>query len=603
MAERRAHAAAPLPHGKHCHYFLSHRKNHSKLGGVPEQVAKNVHDSLELLGYVGFFDIDDLTQITPEALDEHVSKSCAMIAFVNDETAESKWCTYEWDCAKKHGIPIKCIVDLQRFFKQDVLNTVKDTFPHLLTFQWAEFTERYRRQCVEELCEFLDGILEEMGFPRCTASANAPIWPWNLQGAARRGRSPMPCEQDVLSVASLRVPESSPNSSRVTTPREMVGANSDPLARRVGVSPREMEYNGTRSECTDRRGAPSSLGSRRRSQHKGEESGFANGLLRTPTDPSKSVKRSPASSPGCVGHRSRRSTGSDEILAACAQRVDSADGSSCGDGDIGVDVEETFKAFTSSSKLMEQRAFAKLCRDCHLLDKGFKDVDADLIFRQVVPQRCRFMDLAMFDQALGLVAVKKGVHKEFVARKVADSTGPSLNATKAEMVRFHDDKTTYTGTSLHGGPDNPLPPSRSRTSFDDLQLAPKSDSDETIDIERSFKAFATSVNGSQVDKIMGQNLDGKGFVKLCKDCHLIDRRFTVTDVDLIFARVLPNGQRRMDLAQFEKALKMIAEKKAMDEMMVRRAIADTSGPTRTGTKADSVRLHDDRSTYTGIHAS
>ena len=59
-ASTAAQEVLELPQGKKYHYFLSHKKFHSKLGGVPEQVAKNLHDSLELSGLVGFFDIDDL---------------------------------------------------------------------------------------------------------------------------------------------------------------------------------------------------------------------------------------------------------------------------------------------------------------------------------------------------------------------------------------------------------------------------------------------------------------------------------------------------------------------------------------------------------------
>jgi p25-alpha len=34
-----------------------------------------------------------------------------------------------------------------------------------------------------------------------------------------------------------------------------------------------------------------------------------------------------------------------------------------------------------------------------------------------------------------------------------------------------------------------------------------------------------------------QEIDGPKFVKLCKDTGLIDRRFTVTDADIVFAMV------------------------------------------------------------------
>ena len=40
--------------GKEFHYFLSHKKEHSKYGSVPGHVALNLHDSLQLLGFRGW---------------------------------------------------------------------------------------------------------------------------------------------------------------------------------------------------------------------------------------------------------------------------------------------------------------------------------------------------------------------------------------------------------------------------------------------------------------------------------------------------------------------------------------------------------------------
>lgn len=44
----------PLPEGKKYHYFMSHKKHHSKLGNT-EAIAMQLHDSLEAKGYCGFF--------------------------------------------------------------------------------------------------------------------------------------------------------------------------------------------------------------------------------------------------------------------------------------------------------------------------------------------------------------------------------------------------------------------------------------------------------------------------------------------------------------------------------------------------------------------
>ena len=46
---------------------------------------------------------------------------------------------------------------------------------------------------------------------------------------------------------------------------------------------------------------------------------------------------------------------------------------------------------------------------------------------------------------LGQFADKKGVTKDAVISKVAESKGPKLSGTKAEANKFHDDKSLYTG--------------------------------------------------------------------------------------------------------------------------------------------------------------
>jgi hypothetical protein len=40
-------------------------------------------------------------------------------------------------------------------------------------------------------------------------------------------------------------------------------------------------------------------------------------------------------------------------------------------------------------------------------------------------------------------------------------------------------------------------------------------------------------------------MDGKTFAKCAKDCKLIDKKLTTTDIDLIFAKVKDNTERRI----------------------------------------------------------
>lgn len=113
----------------------------------------------------------------------------------------------------------------------------------------------------------------------------------------------------------------------------------------------------------------------------------------------------------------------------------------------------------------------------------------------------------------------------------------------------------------------------------------------------NLKAIFNHYNGTQ------KTMEGKSFAKLAKDCKLIDKKLTATDVDLIFAKVKDKSERRITFAQFENGLAMFAEKKgvAPDEVVAK--VLSTGGPQFQGTQADNVRFHDDKNLYTGVHAN
>lgn len=45
-------------------------------------------------------------------------------------------------------------------------------------------------------------------------------------------------------------------------------------------------------------------------------------------------------------------------------------------------------------------------------------------------------------------------------------------------------------------------------------------------------------------------MEGKSFAKMAKDCKLLDKKLTATDIDLIFAKVKDKSERRITFAQF-----------------------------------------------------
>ena len=153
-----------LPANKSCQYFLSHKKSHSTHGVIPGQIAENMHDSAELLGFIGWFDIDSLKTISKQALQDGIQGCCTMVVLLNDETAESEWCRFEWEVARELGLPVKVLCDLERCTKeskQSLLSKMLTDFPHLCSHQWSDYTARHRRECLAEVCEFLQAMTDE----------------------------------------------------------------------------------------------------------------------------------------------------------------------------------------------------------------------------------------------------------------------------------------------------------------------------------------------------------------------------------------------------------------------------------------------------------
>ncbi len=121
---------------------------------------------------------------------------------------------------------------------------------------------------------------------------------------------------------------------------------------------------------------------------------------------------------------------------------------------ISNDYQAIFKSFTNGSSEMDGRQFAKLAKDCKLLDKKLTATDVDLAFAKVKDKAARKINFSQFDMALDAFATKKGITKNDVIKQIEVSGGPTFQATKAAYNKFHDDKTLYTGVYANGGPTN-----------------------------------------------------------------------------------------------------------------------------------------------------
>ncbi|GAQ86335.1 hypothetical protein KFL_002830120 [Klebsormidium nitens] len=247
-----------------------------------------------------------------------------------------------------------------------------------------------------------------------------------------------------------------------------------------------------------------------------------------------------------------------------------------------------------------------------------------------------------------------------------DARGRCGCVQQAEPNKFHDDKSLYTGTHVQGGPtnvDNVITLSNlADRSSADVRGLPKRLSDEgkpkfdraekggyaavepaggspkkaALSSQSSFKAekrISGSYTGGSLQDVFDDfcsfgagssgkpvnQMDGAKFVKLCKDCGLVDKKFTTTarplagggpadavrgvqSVDLVFSKVKPKGERKITFSQFQAALAAIAESKGCSAADVEAKVVAAKGPSSSGTVAEAVKFHDDKALYTGVHA-
>lgn len=117
------------------------------------------------------------------------------------------------------------------------------------------------------------------------------------------------------------------------------------------------------------------------------------------------------------------------------------------------DLHSCFRAFCSNKDEMDGKEFAKMTKDVGFIDSKFTTTDVDIIFAKVKDKTARKITFEQFKNALKEIAAKKGVTPDAIQGKVCEAGGPTFKGTKADFVKFHDDKTTYTGVYAKGGPD------------------------------------------------------------------------------------------------------------------------------------------------------
>lgn len=130
------------------------------------------------------------------------------------------------------------------------------------------------------------------------------------------------------------------------------------------------------------------------------------------------------------------------------------------DGEDEQKVKELFLKFCPNGE-MDSRIFIKLCRDCNVISKQFTAGDADLVFQKTKaaashPSAGSYSSGVVHGKrvsydvfraiSIPCIADKKKMEVSALLAHLATQNGPVLNGvTTADAVRFHDDKSTYTG--------------------------------------------------------------------------------------------------------------------------------------------------------------
>lgn len=119
------------------------------------------------------------------------------------------------------------------------------------------------------------------------------------------------------------------------------------------------------------------------------------------------------------------------------------------------DEKEVFRLYLSfcPNGEIDSRTFAKLLKDSKSLSKNsFSSTDADLMFTRYKTQK-KVINYSIFRHfMIPDIAAKKNLSTEQYIAKLAKCEGPVLHGTQAQANRFHDDKSTYTGSHAQGGP-------------------------------------------------------------------------------------------------------------------------------------------------------
>ncbi|GAB5368656.1 hypothetical protein AAMO2058_001338400 [Amorphochlora amoebiformis] len=307
---------------------------------------------------------------------------------------------------------------------------------------------------------------------------------------------------------------------------------------------------------------------------------------------------------------------------------------------------------------MNGRQFQKFCRDNGLISGPNAQTDCDIFFKKIIPKGKRVMLYSHFRQACEILA--KGIYGDIpkaLERFSRKCRGPTATGTVAENVKWHDDKSTYTGVYKQGGPTivdnvitlrsladrskanargvkltdhkaegdkkgrnvvtNEVRLSRERKSLTDrsgVKLGARKKSPKPVGRRSSKSPAQNAAIGLTLKTVFMKfckfgdptntgKMTGAKYFKFTKDCGIVDKKLTRTSVDLLFSKIKVKGQRTINFATFKKSMMDLAKLKfgSTDEIERILELALGGKTKSSGTKADKVKFHDDKSLYTGVY--
>mmetsp|Transcript_152762 Transcript_152762/g.265400 ORF Transcript_152762/g.265400 Transcript_152762/m.265400 type:complete len:362 (-) Transcript_152762:81-1166(-) len=257
-------------------------------------------------------------------------------------------------------------------------------------------------------------------------------------------------------------------------------------------------------------------------------------------------------------------------------------------------VKDVFVAF--AGKDMDGREFSKFCADNGLWDRKFKKTDADLIFSKVVPRGQRRMDYNMFKDAVRHIAAKKQCSTGDLQDLISDSEGPVMHGTKADAVRFHDDKTTYTGSHVYNAHHEGT---HAEDAFGRHERLAAAHADLAHGGEGEHE-WDKSIEVLELFLGRDKSLDGTEFYKMMQDCGIIGGGFLQPHCDVVFSANCGRS-RKIDEEGFKACIRGVAKSKGQEVWQVQQMVEQCEGPHSSATKAGYNRFHDDKYAYTGSH--